>query len=143
MVEVFFTPTITGSVTGYLSISDTGGGSPQTVLLSGTATTVLISPSELNFGSWPVGHVSTPQNVIVTNEGNNTLTLTQIGIVGADAKDFSEVNACPTALSAGASCTITVIFHPSVTGLRNAVLAIEDNGGGSPQEVPLTGTGTT
>lgn len=89
-----------------------------------------------------MGHISTPMNVIVTNEGNGSMTINQIGIAGVNKQDFSEVNACPTKLQAGASCTITVIFHPSAAGVRNAILGIEDSGGGSPQKVPLTGTGT-
>jgi hypothetical protein len=142
LIGVFFTPTVTGSLTGYLAIADNGGGSPQILNLTGVATIVSISPTKLDFGSWPVGHISTPMNVIVANEGNGSMNINQIGIVGVNKQDFSEVNACPTKLQAGASCTITVIFHPSAAGKRSAILGIEDSGGGSPQKVPLTGTGT-
>jgi hypothetical protein len=141
-VAVYFTPTSIGNLIGYLAITDNGGGSPQIVALSGTATIVSIAPDKLDFGSWPVGHVSTRMSVIVTNEGNGSMNISAIGIVGVNKQDFSEVNACPAQLKAGASCTITVIFHPSAKGVRNAILGIEDSGGGSPQQVPLTGTGT-
>lgn len=141
-IAVFFTPTAPGDLVGYMAITDDGGGSPQIVNLTGTATVVSFSPSKLDFGSLPVGKVSTPQNVILTNEGNASLGITGIGIGGHDAKDFFQVNACPSKLPAGASCTITVIFHPSAQGTRNATLGVKDNGGGSPQKVPLSGTGT-
>jgi hypothetical protein len=141
-IGVFFTPTTIGAVTGYLAIADNGGGSPQIVSLSGVATIVSISPSSLNFGDLKVGSISAPQDVVVTNEGNGSMNINGIGIVGADAKDFLEVNACPTKLEAGAKCTIAVYFHPSAQGARSATLGIEDSGGGSPQKVPLTGTGT-
>lgn len=141
-IVVYFTPTLTGTLTGYLAIADNGGGSPQMVALSGIATIVSISPGRLDFGNWPVGHISTSQKVVVTNEGNGSMNITQIGIVGPNSKDFSEVNACPGKLAAGASCTISVIFHPSAKGARSATLGIVDSGGGSPQKVPLTGTGT-
>ena len=141
-IGVYFTPTITGTITGYLAVADDGGGSPQLVSLFGSATIVSISPGRLDFGSWPVGHVSTSQKVVVTNEGNGSMNITEIGIVGPNGKDFAEVNACPGKLAAGASCTISVIFHPSAKGARSATLGIVDSGGGSPQKVPLTGTGT-
>jgi hypothetical protein len=141
-IGVYFTPTITGTLTGYLAIADNGGGSPQIVNLSGAATIVSISPSSLNFGDLKVGSISPSQNVVVVNEGNGSMNISGIGIVGPDAKDFSEVNACPAKLAAGASCTIAVIFHPRAQGARSATLGIEDSGGGSPQTVPLTGTGT-
>jgi hypothetical protein len=141
-IGVYFTPTIDGTLTGYLAIADTGGGSPQIVSLSGVATIVSISPNKLNFGDVKVGSISPSQNVVVTNEGDGAMKLNGVGIVGSDAKDFSEVNACPATLAAGANCTIAVIFHPRAQGARSATLGIEDSGGGSPQTVPLTGTGT-
>ena len=139
---IYFTPTVQGSLVGYVTITDNGGGSPQLVNLSGVATIVSLNPTSLDFGSVPVHHISKAQSVVLTNKGNGPLTINEIAIGGKNAKDFSEVNACPTKLDAGASCTIEVIFHPSVQGARNAILGISDNGGGSPQEVPLTGTGT-
>lgn len=141
-IGIFFTPTVAGDINGFLSIYDDGGGSPQVVSLSGTATVVSFSPTKLDFGSLQVGKVSNPQSVLLTNEGNSNLSISEIGIGGADPNDFSEVNACPNKLPAGASCTITVFFHPRAQGARNAILGAKDGGGGSPQKVPLTGTGT-
>ena len=37
---------------------------------------------------------------------------------------------------------IGVTFTPSATGARSAAVSVSDNGGGSPQQVTLTGTGT-
>jgi hypothetical protein len=45
-------------------------------------------------------------------------------------------------LSAGAECTITVTFSPQAAGTRTSNLSISDNAPGSPQSIPLTGTGT-
>jgi hypothetical protein len=42
----------------------------------------------------------------------------------------------------GASCTISIRFKPTATGLRSATLDVNDDGGGSPQTVALYGTGT-
>jgi uncharacterized protein (DUF2141 family) len=141
-IAVYFTPLVQGVSAGHLAIFDNGGGSPQLISLSGTATIVSLSPSSLNFGDQKVGSVSKSQNVVLTNEGNGNLTISKIGIGGANAADFSEVNACASKIAAGGSCTITVLFHPNAQGARSAILEVQDNGGGSPQKVPLTGTGT-
>lgn len=37
---------------------------------------------------------------------------------------------------------MSVVFNPSATGTRTATLNVTDNAAGSPQTVPLTGTGT-
>lgn len=141
-IGVYFTPTTQGTLPGYLAIADNGGGSPQLVTLSGVATIVELDPTSLNFGDWKVGSISNSENVILTNNGNSPLQISKIGIGGADPHDFYQVNACPAKLAAGASCTITVLFHPTATGARSALLGVEDNGGGSPQTVTLSGTGT-
>jgi hypothetical protein len=141
-IGVFFTPSTSGDLIGYMTIFDDAGGSPQIVNLSGTATVVSFSPSKLDFGGVPVGKVSTPQNVLLTNEGNSSISITGVGIGGQNSKDFLQINACPNKLPAGASCTIAVYFHPTAQGSRNAILGVKDSGGGSPQKVPLTGTGT-
>jgi hypothetical protein len=35
-----------------------------------------------------------------------------------------------------------VVFDPTANGARSASLSVTDNGGGSPQTVALSGTGT-
>ena len=78
----------------------------------------------------------------MTNVGTTTLTINGISLTGTNAGDFSQTHTCGGTLGAKASCTISVTFHPSATGTRNADVSISDNGGGSPQKVPLSGTGT-
>src|SRR5262249_23931057 len=68
-VDVFFTPEQQGSLTGYLAVFDSGGGSPQVANLSGIGTVVQISPTSLNFGNQPVGTSSQQKNITVTNRG--------------------------------------------------------------------------
>ena len=48
---------------------------------------------------------------------------------------------CGPSLAAGATCTVSVEFDPTATGARSAQLQFNDDGGGSPQAVTLTGTG--
>jgi hypothetical protein len=46
-------------------------------------------------------------------------------------------------VAAGANCTISVTFKPTASGTRNAALSLTDNATASPQQVLLSGTGTT
>jgi len=59
-----------------------------------------------------------------------------------EQQDFTQTNTCGSQLPAGASCTIAVTFPPTKTGVRSAQVSISDDGGGSPQNVLLSGTGT-
>jgi hypothetical protein len=141
-IIVTFKPTAPGTRTGTLSVTDNAPGSPQTVSLSGTGTVVKLSATSINFGSQKVGTTSPPVPVTLSNAGTTTLTISSIKIGGADPKDFAETNNCGSSLGAGKSCTIKMTFSPTATGMRTASVAITDNGGGSPQHVALSGTGT-
>ncbi|HEY6293124.1 MAG TPA: choice-of-anchor D domain-containing protein [Terriglobia bacterium] len=140
-ISVAFTPTASGTQTGTLTVSDNGGG--QSVSLSGTGVGpgVTLSLGTLNFGDETVGVASVAREIKLTNSGSTTLNLTKISLTGANENDFSETNNCGTSLTAGASCTITVIFKPSAAGSRTASVNIADNAYNSPQTVSLTGTG--
>lgn len=140
-ISVTFTPTKIKTRTGTLSIADNALGSPQTVSLSGVGTQVQLSPASLNFGTVTVGSASSPQTGTVTNVGSSPLTIQKVSFTGADPQDFSQTNNCTGSLAKGASCTVNVTFKPTATGARTANLAITDPGGGSPQLVPLSGTG--
>jgi len=141
-IEVSFQPTAKGPASGKLSVTDDATGSPQTVALSGTGTVVELSPIGVNFGDQKVGTKSTPVPVQLTNVGTTALSISQITITGSDTGDFSQTNNCGSSVPAGGSCTIDVTFQPTAKGSRSAKLSVSDDGGGSPQDVPLTGTGT-
>jgi hypothetical protein len=142
MIEVTFTPTAKGPASGKLSVKDNAKGSPQTVALSGTATEVKLEPKGVNFGNQKVGTRSAPVGVELTNVGSTALSISGIAIVGKDAGDFSQTNNCGKSVPAGGHCTIKVRFAPQAKGQRSATLAVSDDGGGGPQTVALTGTGT-
>ena len=137
-----FKPTAKGPASGELSVTDDAKGSPQTVALSGTGTVVKLSTSGINFGDQKVGTKSAAVPVQLTNVGTTKLSISQIAITGTDGGDFGETNNCGTSVPAGGSCTIKVSFKPTAQRQRSASLAISDDGGGSPQTVALTGTGT-
>lgn len=144
-VNVTFTPTLSGTRNGVVAITDNAAGSPQSVILRGTATPVNLSTASHSFGNQLVGTSSTAAMVTLTNVGMSSLTITGITIIGTNSGDFSQTNTCPispTTLAAGLNCTISLTFTPTATGNRSAAVTITDNASDSPQSVSLTGTGT-
>jgi hypothetical protein len=140
--SVTFKPVTVGTVTGAVSINDNAPGSPQSVGLSGTGTYVQLTPTSLNFGNQPVGTKSLSKRITLSNKGTATVSISNISITGTDSGDFAETNTCGKNVKAGASCFITVTFKPLAKGKRTADVSVSDNGGGSPQKVTLSGTGT-
>ena len=103
---------------------------------------VMFTPTSVTFASQAVGTTSTPQSVTLTNTGDANLFINGVSISQAGL-DFNTDEACAgLTLTPGTSCTMSVVFNPSATGTRTATLNVTDNAAGSPQTVPLTGTGT-
>jgi hypothetical protein len=141
-ISVTFTPTTINTRTGTVAVTDNAPASPQTVSLTGTGTYVTWSPASLNFGTVPVGTSSPPQTITFTNNASTTLTIKTVTITGPDNKDYSQTNTCGTSLPRHSSCTITVTFTPTATGLRTADVTVSDFlGGNTTQNIPLSGTG--
>jgi hypothetical protein len=147
-INVTFTPTQTGPVTGTLSITDSAPLSPHQVALSGgggitpPTSAMIVSTAQLKFGDQNLGAPATPaQTVTVTNSGSAPLTITGIAVTG----DFSETHTCPAApatLAPAASCTINVTFKASVLGPRTGTLTITSDAPiGSSWTVSLSGNG--
>ena len=143
-ITVTFSPTTTGIRTASLSVTDNAPGSPQNVSLSGTgvAPSVQLSPASLTFATQLVGSASPSQAVTLTNTGTATLNVSTISFTGNDPADFLETNTCGATLAAGASCSISVVFHPLTRGSRSAALSVSDNAAGSPQTAAVSGTAT-
>jgi Abnormal spindle-like microcephaly-assoc'd, ASPM-SPD-2-Hydin len=123
------------------AIGPTGAGAGP---LPGPA--VGLSPSSLTFPSTTPGQTSAAQSVTLTNTGTNALTISSVGLSGANPGDFAQTNTCPlgpATLAAGASCTVSVTFTPAATGSRSASLIVTDNASGSPHTVALSGTGAS
>jgi uncharacterized repeat protein (TIGR03803 family) len=140
-INVTFTPTALGSDSASLIVTDTAPGGTQTVSLTGTGASfmVTLSPSSVTFPGQYVGTAGLDQNVQLKNNGPGVLTISSV--VASPASDFSQLSACGNSLAVGASCSIGVFFDPSTSGTRSGTLTMTDNAPGSPQVVPLTGTG--
>ena len=117
------------------------GCTPSTT--SSTAPAVSLSPTSLTFASQDTGTTSPAQSVTVTNTGSASLFVNSAAV--PNTLDFTVVNdGCSgLTLTAGTSCSVSIVFSPSAAGTRSAALTVTDNAPNSPQSAPLTGTGTT
>ncbi|HEV2177960.1 MAG TPA: FG-GAP-like repeat-containing protein [Terriglobia bacterium] len=141
-IAVTFQPTTEGSKAGLVLIVDSASKKPQVIELLGSGTVVSLSPAQLSFPPTKVGSKSAPQTITLTNTGSTTLNITSVGLGGQDPTFYSETNTCGTQVGPGGTCTISVTFAPQDKGAFPATATVSDDGGGSPQIVTLTGTGT-
>ena len=142
VIAVSFAPTTGGTRNGTLTIRDDAAGSPHTVSLTGIGLGpgVAVTPNVLDFGEVNFGSVSDPKTMQLKNSGSAALAISDITSTG----DFSVGDNCPRApitMAANATCTITVTFTPTATGVRNGTLTVIDNAGDSPQAFALVGIG--
>jgi hypothetical protein len=137
-VSVVFTPAALGSRPGTLSIAHGAVNSPISIPLSGSGITyVSTSATSLSFGNQLVRSPSTARIVTLTNSQTTALTLQSIETSGS----FSQTNNCGNQLSAGTSCTISVVYAPKFADEEHSALVIRDSGFGSPRSVSLDGVG--
>src|SRR5579883_750053 len=136
-VSIAFKPTAAGGRVGIFSISDDAG--TQTAQLSGNgqaAATAVLSGSILNFSQpQTVGTKSAPQQLMLTNNGDVSLTDIAITVNG----DFTAQNDCGSFLVGHAACVISVAFVPARIGPESGVLTLNTQLGA--QTVTLSGTG--
>jgi subtilase family serine protease len=125
---------IVNSTVGYLSIPLTGTGVATAAVTFSPSP--LVSPTTLH-GRWSVASILT-----VTNTGTSIATFSYIGIGGTNYTNFYELNSCGTALAAGSSCKVFVIFNPTAAGVTySATLEFFDTAQNEYQGITLTGTG--
>ncbi len=139
-INVTFTPSQTGARSGAITVSDNASPATQTISLTGTGTgaQVNLAPSSLTFSQQLVGTSSSPQSLTLSNPGSAALTISSIAVSG----DFSQTNTCGSSLAANSSCTISVTFTPTATGLRTGSITVTDNASPATQTASLSGTGT-
>lgn len=145
--DVSFDPQATGPRAASLDVTSNAGSSPDQVALSGTGTaaasTVSISPGLLAFGSQQVKTSSPWQSVVLTNTGGVPVSVSGISKTGSDASSFKLGRQTCTAapVAPGDTCSVLVRFSPGTVGAKSAALSFADDAAGSPQGVPLSGTG--
>ncbi len=103
-------------------------------------TTARILPGVLTFPDQSIGTHKLLKTTL-TNVGATTIDISGVTVTGLNANDFSAQTTCGTNLDAGGSCIATVVFTPTENTVERATMNILDNAVGSPQTVPLSGTG--
>ncbi|HVA64917.1 MAG TPA: choice-of-anchor D domain-containing protein, partial [Terriglobales bacterium] len=138
-LHVQFVPQVPGPAAGALTVTDNAPDSPQQVMLSATGqgAVALLSPATLTWAAQALGTASPAQTLTLQNQGNIPLALNAVGVTGP----FSLVNGCGASLAPGAQCALQVQFTPLAPGPAAGSLTLTYNAPGSPQPVPLSGTG--
>jgi len=107
---------------------------------------VSFNAANLNFGPQPVGMPNNAQlPVAIINTGDSPLSISFVGITGANSADFSAIDTSTclaSPISPGAFCSFEMQFVPSVVGNEGAALSISSNAPGSPQVLALFGIGS-
>jgi hypothetical protein len=137
-VGVTFTPSATGQQTGTLSVVASDSTTEHTASLVGIGISNgvgSLSPTSLSFGMQAVGTQSQPLQTTLTNSGTGPLALAGIAV----SAQFMQSNNCKSPLAAGASCSISVEFAPTVQGIIDGTLTVQDDGSGGPHTALLSG----
>ena len=138
-VTISMTPTVGGTRTGQLQVTDSAYTSPQVVNLQGTGTNPLVlSISGLNFAAQLVNTTSAAKLITLTNNESKSesFSLTPSG-------PFSASTNCTTGtIAANSSCNIYTSFSPTTTtppSQSGSVTVTDSAAGGSPLVLSLTG----
>jgi hypothetical protein len=108
------------------------------------ATPITASPKPLAFAAQTVATPSAAQVVTLTNtDPLAPVTINSASFVGTNAADYSVVaDQCSGVLvAAGGTCTLGVVFTPSVAGSSSAALSVTHTGINTPVQVPISGSG--
>ncbi len=147
-ITVTFKPTATGDRPGTLSVIANTQPGTTTAALDGQGLTpghLSVSPGTVSFPTTATGSISDPQSVTLTNDVSNgaPIQLTGRSLSGPNPADFALAtgSTCGSSLSAGATCTVPVVFQPSMPGTRTAVLSLASSANSA--NVNLTGQGVT
>ena len=142
---VQFTPSTANSQTATLTLTSSAGGSPSTLLLTGTGvplTGLILTPAAQDFGAIPVHSSSAPVLFTLTNQTSATIQLSSPILTGDFTVSAIPAGgpACTCPLAPNASCFLNVIFAPTATGPRTGILTIPTSS--TPLLATLTGFGS-
>jgi hypothetical protein len=150
-LQVVFDPSTVGEQTSLIAITDNAGPqettATQAITLTGngvlTGGSLLLSPTALTFAAQTVGTTSPNQTAVLSNNGNQPVTITDIGATAGFAQSSTcgtNLPTVPVSLNVGQSCNITVSFTPLSTGSVNGSVNITSSAVNTPA-LRLTGTG--
>jgi hypothetical protein len=157
-ITAIFTPSVAGERTGSIMLTDNSAGSPHTIGLSGTGVPVAstVTPSTLTFPQQAINVPSTaltaclpgavPGNCVITITNTDTQSLAVTGFsitgdyqLGATNCPVFPLLLAPAAPGSVSSCTVQVVFDPTLPGTRTGTLTVNGNGTVMPYIVGLSG----
>ncbi|WP_161571126.1 beta strand repeat-containing protein [Granulicella sibirica] len=154
-IGVTFMPYETGLRAAAFALQGDGFGN-QTIYLYGTGLvgsnqgTVALSGTMLNFNTQLVNTTSAVQSLTLTNTSTAPVSIYSISIATqgqTGASDFSIRNgSCYNTtsviqLAAQSSCSLGIVYTPSVASAQTGTVTINDSAAGSPHKVTLSGSG--
>lgn len=138
--SVSFTHTFSTVGTHNVTIADLA---PIDVNVTASEPDVDVSPAIRDFGDVTLGN-SADRYVSVSNVGTETLYISDTGITGTDAAEFTILSVSQTTIYPGDTATVWVRYAPAVSGSSTATFEADTN---DPDEATatatLTGTGET
>ncbi len=144
-ISVVLAPTAAGDASASLFVDASLGGSAA-ASLSGRGQTpahLTISPPGIAFGDRVLGDTGAESPVTVTNDGDVAASALGTSLTGPGAAQFAiGTNGCAgVALAGHGSCTVGLIFHPTVAGDSAATFTVTGAPGGAA--AALSGHGLT
>jgi len=146
-ITVAFAPQTAGAKSATVQLSSNPGGDiGATVTGTGlTAGDLSLAPNTHDFGIATVGTTGDSHTFTITNGGQSATGVLTTALAGTHASNFIIVagaNGCQgITLQANQTCTVTVEFAPTNTGVRSATLTVTGVPGGTGV-AQLTGQGT-
>jgi Tol biopolymer transport system component len=145
IIAVTFSPTQSGTINGSLAISGSGFATQMVALTGsgggGPTATLSFSPATTSIANQLIGTTSAPKVVTITNNGTSAVTIGSLTASVGFTAAGSGGTRCGGALAAGAKCTFSVTFTPSVKGSINGSVTIANNSPISPLLYSVSGTG--
>ena len=116
---------------------------PSNNSASVSTTVVGLTAGDASFGDQGLGTIGPAKPILVTNGSNQSVTLPASLPVSGEPDDFLGMRGCGgLTLAAGASCTLTARFAPSLLGDRTAVVTVAPTAGPvDPFGLNLSGRG--
>jgi hypothetical protein len=137
---VVFTPTVSGSITGNLSIVSDASNPQLNIALSGSENApgqLTLTPSALNFGSVSTGSKTSLSGTLSATGSPVTIS----SGTTTSAEFLLSGISLPATLAAGQSVPFTVTFLPQTSGSASATLSFASNATNSPANELLSGSG--
>ena len=142
-LQVFLNQVAAGNYTVTLSgTSDMVTHTATAQLQAVAIPAVTLSQPQANFPGILVG-ASNGLQINLQNSGSAQLNIQSIVASTSQGPSgtFSQTNNCGTSLAVGSFCQLNVTFAPTTVGSASGSIQLTDNASGSPQIIPLAGSG--